>query len=126
MSSVATAVNAPVLEPAAHAFASPPGNPPFLFQLPPAEGRKIVDEVQSSAIAQPDVDEEWISIPSPAGEVHVRIVKPAGAVGTLPVLLYIHGAGWGFGDAHTHDRLVRELAAGRYGSVVLSGYSRSA
>src|ERR1039457_1660296 len=45
--------------------------------------------------------------------------RPAGAVGTLPVVLYTHGAGWVFGDAHTHDRLVRELTtraeAGRAG-----------
>jgi acetyl esterase len=27
-------------------------------------------------------------------------------------VLYIHGAGWVFGDADTHDRLVRELATG--------------
>jgi len=125
MSSIATAVNAPVLEPAAQAFADATAKPPFLFQLPPAEGRKAVDEVQSGAIAQPDVDEEWISIPSPAGEVHVRIVKPAGSVRTLPVLLYIHGAGWVFGDAHIHDRLVRELAAGVNAAVVFPDYSRS-
>jgi len=125
MSSIATAVNAPVLEPAAQAFADATAKPPFLFQLPPADGRKAVDEVQSGAIAQPDIDEEWISIPSPAGEVHVRIVKPAGSVGTLPVLLYIHGAGWVFGDAHTHDRLVRELAAGVNASIVFPDYSRS-
>jgi acetyl esterase/lipase len=125
MSSIATAVNAPVLEPAAQAFADATAKPPFLFQLPPAEGRKIVDEVQSGAVALPDVDEEWISIPSPAGEVHVRLVKPAGSVDTLPVLLYIHGAGWVFGDAHTHDRLVRELAAGVNAAVVFPDYSRS-
>ncbi len=40
----------------------------------------------------------------------MRIVRPAGATGTLPVILYIHGAGWVFGNAGTHDRLVRELA----------------
>jgi len=30
--------------------------------------------------------------------------------GPLSVIVYIHGAGWVFGNAHTHDRLVRELA----------------
>jgi acetyl esterase len=125
MSAITTAVDASVLEPAAQAFADATAKPPFLFQLPPAEGRKAVDEVQSGAIAQPDVDEEWITIPSPAGEVHVRIVKPAGSVRTLPVLLYIHGAGWVFGDAQTHDRLVRELAAGVDAAVVFPDYSRS-
>jgi hypothetical protein len=46
----------------------------------------------------------------PTGSVKVRIVRPPGAGGTLPVVLYVHGAGWVFGDAHTHDRLVRDLA----------------
>lgn len=31
---------------------------------------------------------------------------------TLPVIVYTPGAGWVFGDAHTHDRLVRDLAVG--------------
>ncbi|MEV5518742.1 esterase, partial [Streptomyces flaveolus] len=30
----------PVLEPAAAAFAEATANPPYLFDLPPAEGRK--------------------------------------------------------------------------------------
>jgi acetyl esterase/lipase len=42
--------------------------------------------------------------------VRVRIVKPAGVAGTLPVVLYVHGGGWVLGNAGTHDRLVRELA----------------
>jgi acetyl esterase len=43
----------------------------------------------------------------------------------LPVVLYIHGAGWVFGDAHTHDRLVRELAVGVGAAVVFPEYDRS-
>jgi acetyl esterase/lipase len=41
------------------------------------------------------------------------------------VILYIHGAGWVFGDAHTHDRLVRELAVGVGAAVVFPEYDRS-
>ncbi|MFF9458915.1 esterase, partial [Streptomyces flaveolus] len=52
----------PVLEPAAAAFAEATANPPYLFDLPPAEGRKAVDEVQSGEIAKPDVEEEWITV----------------------------------------------------------------
>jgi acetyl esterase len=121
-----TTTSAPVLEGAAKAFADATANPPFLFDLPPAEGRKAVDEVQSGEIAKPDVDEQWITVNGgPTGEVKVRIVKPRGATGTLPVVLYIHGAGWVFGDAHTHDRLVRELAVGVGAAVVFPEYDRS-
>ncbi|MEU9336043.1 alpha/beta hydrolase [Streptomyces sp. NPDC048290] len=116
----------PVLEPAAAAFAQATANPPYLFDLPPAEGRKAVDEVQSGAVDAPDVDEEWITVPGgPTGGVRTRIVKPAGATGTLPVILYLHGAGWVFGDARTHDRLVRELASGAHAAVVFPEYDLS-
>ncbi|WP_020423243.1 alpha/beta hydrolase [Amycolatopsis sp. ATCC 39116] len=114
------------LEPAAQAFAEATDNPPYLFQLPPEEGRKAVDEVQSSEIAKPEADIEDLTIEGgPTGQVKVRIVRPAGATGTLPVVLYIHGAGWVFGNAHTHDRLIRELAAGTGAAVVFPDYDRS-
>ncbi|QOV37370.1 alpha/beta hydrolase [Streptomyces ferrugineus] len=116
----------PVLEPAAQAFVEATANPPYLFDLGPAEGRKTVDEVQSGEIAKPDVDEEWVTVTGgPTGEVRARIVRPAGATGTLPVIVYIHGAGWVFGNAHTHDRLVRELAVGTGAAVVFPEYDLS-
>ncbi|WP_171118120.1 MULTISPECIES: alpha/beta hydrolase [Streptomyces] len=116
----------PVLEPAAASFAEATANPPYLFDLPPAEGRKAVDEAQSGDIEKPAVDEEWITVSGgPTGSVRVRIVKPAGAEGTLPVIIYIHGAGWVFGNAHTHDRLVRELAVGAGAAVVFPEYDLS-
>ncbi|MGY5086654.1 esterase, partial [Streptomyces sp. 900105755] len=52
----------PVLEPAAQAFVEATANPPYLFDLAPADGRKAVDEVQSGDIAKPAVDEEWITV----------------------------------------------------------------
>lgn len=116
----------PVLEPAAQAFAEATANPPYLFDLGPAEGRKVVDEVQSGEIAKPDVDEEWVTVAGgPTGEVRVRVVRPAGTTGTLPVIIYVHGAGWVFGNAHTHDRLVRELAVGTGAAVVFPEYDLS-
>ena len=117
---------APVLEQAAAEFAAATANPPYLFDLGPVEGRKAVDEVQSADIPEPAVDEEWITVTGgPTGSVRARIVKPAGTSGTLPVILYIHGAGWVFGNAHTHDRLVRELAVGAGAAVVFPEYDLS-
>jgi acetyl esterase/lipase len=110
-----------ILEPAAQAFAEATDAPPYLFQLPPAEGRKAVDGVQDGDIAKPDVDIEETKI----ANVPVRIVRPKGATGVLPVVVYLHGAGWVFGNAHTHDRLVRELAVGTGAAVVFPEYSLS-
>ncbi|WP_280400726.1 alpha/beta hydrolase [Nocardia carnea] len=114
------------LEPAAQEFVDATAEPPYLYQLPPEEGRKAVDAVQDAPIDKPAVDEEWITVTGgPTGSVPVRIVKPLGAAGPLPVIVYTHGAGWVFGDAHTHDRLVRDLAIGANAAVVFPEYDRS-
>jgi acetyl esterase len=116
----------PVLEPAAAAFAEATANPPYLFDLGPTDGRKVVDDVQSGPVTQPDVVEEWVTVQGgPTGFVQVRVVRPVDAEGPLPVVLYIHGAGWVFGNAHTHDRLVRELAVGARAAVVFPEYDLS-
>jgi len=114
-----------VLEPAAQAFADATAVPPFLFQLDLAEGRKAVDEVQTTDYPKPEIDEQWVTVPHGDGTVKARIVRPAGSTGPLPVVLYIHGAGWVFGNAHTHDRLVRELAVGAGAAVVFPEYDLS-
>ncbi|WP_046226286.1 alpha/beta hydrolase [Paenibacillus dauci] len=114
------------LEPAAQKFADDNSKPPFLFDLGPEKGRETVNEVQSGDIAKPEVDIEDLKIPGgPSGEVAIRIVRPPGAPAELPVLLYIHGAGWVFGNSHTHDRLIRELAVGAEVAVVFPEYSLS-
>jgi len=115
-----------VLEPEAQAFADANAEPPFLPDLGPVKGREVVDAVQSAPTALPVVDEEWLTVRGgPTGHVDVRIVRPAGSRALLPVILYIHGAGWVFGDARTHDRLVRELAVGAGAAVVFPEYDRS-
>ena len=114
------------LEPAAQAFVEATSRPPFLYQLAPEDGRAAVDGVQDEPIEKPEVQEKWIDIAGgPTDSVKVRIVKPVGATGTLPVILYLHGAGWVFGNAHTHDRLVRDLAVGANAAVVFPDYDRS-
>ncbi|MFD7962947.1 alpha/beta hydrolase [Streptomyces zaomyceticus] len=117
---------APVLEPQAAAFAEATRTPPFLYQLPPTEGRKAVEDAQSGDVELPAIDEEWVSVAGgPTGEVRARIVRPAGAQGELPVVVFVHGAGWVFGSSHTHDRLVRELAVGTGAAVVFPEYDLS-
>jgi acetyl esterase/lipase len=116
----------PVLEPAAQEFADATANPPYLFDLGPDKGRETVDEVQAGDVVKPDVDITDATVPGgPSGTVSVRILRPRGAAGPLPVIVYIHGAGWVFGNADTHDRLIRELAVGANAAVVFPNYSLS-
>jgi acetyl esterase len=115
-----------VLETAAAEFAAATADPPYLFDLGPEKGRETVDEVQSSPANLPPADIEDLTVAGgPTGEVRIRIVRPQGATADLPVIVYIHGAGWVFGNSHTHDRLIRELAVGTGAAVVFPEYSLS-
>ncbi|MEV1288929.1 alpha/beta hydrolase [Micromonospora sp. NPDC049679] len=147
---MAQAVTTVVLEPAARRVVEMTANPPFLFQLPPDQGRAKLDELQSTGtVAKPDADIQDIMVGGPSGPVPVRIVRPSGRqdgprdgklrehvrqmaqdaarpgriVNTLPVTLYLHGAGWVFGGTTTHDRLIRELVAQSGTAIVFPVYS---
>ncbi len=114
-----------VLEPASQEFVDATSSPPFLFELTPAEARKVLDDVQAKPVDKLPVEEQWVTVPAEVGEVGVRIVRPQDAEGTLPVILYMHGGGWVLGNAGTHDRLVRELAVGTGAAVAFVEYDRS-
>jgi acetyl esterase len=51
------------------------------------------------------------TIPGPAGDIPVRVYRPAGSepAALLPALVFFHGGGWVFGDLDSHDSLCREL-----------------
>jgi len=114
-----------VLEPAAQAFAEATAQPPLLYELGVDGARKLLDDVQAAPIDLPDVNENWITVAAPVGDVRVRIVKPVGATEPLATILYVHGGGWILGNAGTHDRLVRDLCVGTGAAVVFVEYDRS-
>jgi acetyl esterase len=118
-------MNEHILEPAAQELADATSEPPYLYELGPDGARKALDAIQAVPIEKLEVDERWITVPAEVGDVKVRIVKPLGATGSLPAVLYVHGGGWVLGDAGTHDRLVRELAVGANAAVIFAEYDRS-
>jgi acetyl esterase len=120
-----TTGRAVVLERASQEFADATSTPPFVYELTANEARKALDDLQAAPIDKLPIDDRWVTVPADVGEVRVRIVRPPGATGTLPVVLYMHGGGWVLGNAHTHDRLVRELAVGADAAVVFVEYDRS-
>jgi acetyl esterase len=120
-----TTRTAVVLERASQEFVDATSTPPFIYDLTPAEARKVLDDLQAEPIDKLPVDDRWITVPAGVGDVRVRIVTPPDVTGTLPAILYMHGGGWVLGNAHTHDRLVRELAVGTGAAVVFVEYDRS-
>ena len=81
-------------------------------------------EVNFQAFNQPmpaGVEIRDTSVPGPAGQIPVKVLRPAGA-GTLPLLIYIHGGGWVIGSPNTHAKLCAELALGPNCVVVSLDY----
>jgi len=118
--------SAPVLEGRTQAFIDAflvCGQPP-VQDLSPAQARAALRAAQAGAVAAPGVGSEDTAFPvGPSGRVAVRILRPAGARGALPAILFFHGGGWVMGDADTHDRLCRALAAGADAAVVSVVYT---
>lgn len=114
------------LEPEAIAVCKESAIPPLIFQLPPKQGREILEKAQSTPINMYPADiqrvvvhtEKWASLP-------VYVVSPRELQVPAHVIFYLHGGGWVFGSFHTHEKLVRELAARTGAVLVFPEYSRS-
>ena len=121
-----TAVN-PVVEPNTQTFldglAAKGG--PQIYELSVEDARGVLSGAQSGQVEKLPADSEDRLIPGgPKGQVAIRIVRPKGSTGALPVVMYFHGGGWVLGDVETHDRLIREIANGAHAAVVFVDYSR--
>ena len=114
-----------MLEPAAQDLVEATAKPPSLSELGPQAARKVLTDLQSGPVDKPAVDEQWVTVPAEVGDVRVRILRPAGVAGQLPVVVYMHGGGWILGDAATHDRLVRKLAVGAGCAIAFVEYTPS-
>lgn len=114
------------LEKAAEKVCDASSKPPLIFQLPPDQGRKILDTAQDTPVYKYPAAITTISVNTGEwGNIDLHHIKPDNITGTPNVIFYIHGAGWVFGNLHTHDKLVRELGARTNSVVIFPEYSRS-
>ena len=96
-----------------------------IHELSYREARKFLEDAQAGSSTLPaDVADKVLPI-GPTGEVPVRIYRPKGTQGPLPVVMYFHGGGWVLGSTHTHDRLVRDLVNGTHAAFVFVSYTPS-
>jgi acetyl esterase len=113
------------LEQSARALTEAVAQGPPLSGLSLADARQAVEAAQSAPNPMPDIDESWVTLSSALGDFEVRIVRPPGSTGPLPVILYLHGGGWILGSWITHDLLTRRLAVGANAAVAFVEYSRA-
>ena len=73
------------------------------------------DEIRglmNAAVLPSSIDLDRIEdsvVPGPAGDIPIRIYRPAGAE-PKPIIVYFHGGGWVLGSLETHDAICRALA----------------
>jgi acetyl esterase len=118
----------PVLEPTTQAFvdALNAGGGKPLYELSYADARKLLEDAQAIDVKKLPADVEEKTLPvGPGGQVSVRIYRPKGSKGLLPVVMYIHGGGWILGSKNTHDRLLRDLVNGTHAAFVFVNYTPS-
>lgn len=115
-----------ILEPEAEKVCDASAVPPRIYQLPPVKGREVLEKAQDSPVYMwPSVAERVIVNTGAWGTIPVYIVRPREKKECRDAIFYIHGAGWVFGSFHTHEKLVRELAARTGCIVVFPEYTRS-
>ena len=98
---------------------------PPIYTLSPEEARKTLLRAQSGPVEKPDAQIKDYSVNTTAGPLHLRSIRPIDVKSPTAVVLYFHGGGWVLGDAVTHDRLLRELAAGTGATIVFVEYGRA-
>lgn len=114
------------LEPAAEAVCDQSALCPRIYQLPPEQGRQKLETAQDAPVNKCPADISVRNVSTGKwGRIPVYFVSPQGNKQLRDVIFYIHGAGWVFGSFHTHEKLVRELAARTNSLVVFPEYSRA-
>lgn len=115
-----------LLEPEAEAVCNESVCCPRIYQLPPQEGRKVLEQIQSTSITLYSAKINRTTVDTQTGgTIPVYLVQPDERKEITNVILYLHGAGWVFGSFHTHEKLVRELASRTGCVVVFPEYSRA-
>jgi Esterase/lipase len=114
------------LEPAAIKVCNDASIPPLIFQLPPVQGRMLLEQIQNSPVYKYPAKISTLTFDTGNwGNIKVYFVMPDTNEAIRSIIYYIHGAGWVFGSFHTHEKLVRELAFRTNSLVVFPEYERS-
>lgn len=96
------------------------GTPP---EMPPLTAELVAllrANMAMMAAAMPGADIDHVE-DFDADGVPVRLYRPSSGT-PLPLLVFLHGGGWMFGDLETHDAMTRHLAAASGCAVLAVGY----
>ncbi|GLZ48378.1 esterase [Actinomycetospora sp. NBRC 106375] len=113
----------PELDPVVARLVRSSAGPPHLHDLGPDDGRLALSE--SQGYAMDDAARFGVAPVGPSGLVGFWTVRAPAGPAAPPVVVYLHGGRWMLGDAHTHARLIRDLAAASGAALVVPEYTRT-
>ena len=106
------------------ALAAGGGKP--LETLSPKDARSVLTGAQASVkVDLSGIQVERRTIQADGQPLEIRVVRPEGAKGDLPVFMFFHGGGWVLGDYPTHERLIHDLVVGSRAAAVYVDYTPS-
>lgn len=106
------------------ALAADAGKP--LETLAPKDARAVLSGAQAGVkVDVSGIRVERRTIEADGQPLQIRVVRPEGATGNLPVFMFFHGGGWVLGDYPTHERLIRDLVVGSGAAAVYVDYTPS-
>ena len=106
------------------ALAAGGGKP--LETLAPKDARAVLSGAQAGVkVDLSGIRVERRTIQADGQPLEIRVVRPEGAKGELPVFMFFHGGGWVLGDYPTHERLIRDLVVGSGAAAVYVDYTPS-
>ncbi|WP_110996479.1 alpha/beta hydrolase [Pseudomonas sichuanensis] len=106
------------------ALAAGGGKP--LETLAPKDARAVLSTAQAGVkVDVSGIRVERRTIQADGQPLQIRVVRPEGATGELPVFMFFHGGGWVLGDYPTHERLIRDLVVGSGAAAVYVDYTPS-
>jgi acetyl esterase len=91
---------------------------PAYHTLTPVQARAQMLAARATGTPEPVAHVEDLAVPSPDGDIPVRLYQPEGDM-PLPALVFFHGGGWVIGSVDGSDPTCRSLA-NRAGCIVIS------
>jgi acetyl esterase len=97
-----------------------------LETLSPKDARAVLSGAQASVqVDVSGIQVERRSIEVEGKSLDIRVIRPVGTNGDLPVFMFFHGGGWVLGDYPTHERLIHDLVVGSGAAAVYVDYTPS-
>jgi acetyl esterase len=99
---------------------------PRVETLPLPAGRALLrDQSEIVSGTQPVGEARDLVVPGPAGDLPARLYVPRGTSGPSPLLFFVHGGGWVYGDLESHDGVCRYLTERSGVRVLAVDYRRA-